>query len=161
MVEMQMMVVDDGWYAGAAVDDADDVVDDLDDVVDDGWDAGDVVDDGTDDVVDDADDVDDPDDVVDDGWDAGAAVAAQLWWTRAPLETAWVQSGQVTPPSFLKDRNCCHIKLLESPIPAAAAPAPAPPSSALYTQPLCTKRGTIDPLVSKRPEIFLNKKIKN
>ena len=43
------------------------------------------------------------------------------------------------------------IKLLESPIPAAAAP-PAPSQKALSDDISGTKRGTIDPLVSKRPE---------
>ena len=43
------------------------------------------------------------------------------------------------------------IKLLESPIPAAAAPAP--PSQKAHCDNISgTKRGTIDPLVSKRPE---------
>ena len=48
------------------------------------------------------------------------------------------------------------IKLLESPIPAAAAAAPAataPPSQKAHCDNISgTKRGTIDPLVSKRPE---------
>ena len=44
------------------------------------------------------------------------------------------------------------IKLLESPIPAAAAAA-APPSQKAHCDNISgTKRGTIDPLVSKRPE---------
>ena len=55
------------------------------------------------------------------------------------------------------------IKLLESPIPAPpppAADAPAAPSQkASSDNILGTKRGTIDPLVSKRPEKILNKKI--
>ena len=56
-----------------------------------------------------------------------------------------------------------EIKLLESPIPAppppaAAAPA-APPQKASSSNISGTKRGTIDPLVSKRPEKILNKKI--
>ena len=51
------------------------------------------------------------------------------------------------------------IKLLESPIPAAAAPA-APPSQKASSGDISgTKRGTIDPLVSKRPEKILSKKI--
>ena len=45
------------------------------------------------------------------------------------------------------------IKLLESPIPAAAAAAAAPPSQKAHCDNISgTKRGTIDPLVSKRPE---------
>ena len=43
------------------------------------------------------------------------------------------------------------IQLLESPIPAAA-PAPAPSQKASSDNILGTKRGTIDPLVSKRRE---------
>ena len=53
------------------------------------------------------------------------------------------------------------IQLLESPIPApAAAAAPAPSQKASSDHISGTKRGTIDPLVSKRPEKILNKKIK-
>ena len=53
------------------------------------------------------------------------------------------------------------IQLLESPIPAPPAPAPAaPPSQKASGDDISgTKRGTIDPLVSKRPEKILNKKI--
>ena len=51
------------------------------------------------------------------------------------------------------------IKLLESPIPAAAAAAPS--QKAHCDNISGTKRGTIDPLVSKRPEKILNKKIQN
>ena len=49
---------------------------------------------------------------------------------------------------------CMYIKLLESPIPAAAAAAaPAAPSQKAHCDNISgTKRGTIDPLVSKRPE---------
>ena len=54
-----------------------------------------------------------------------------------------------------------HIKLLESPIPAAAAAAAAPSQKAHCDNISGTKRGTIDPLVSKRPEKILNKKIQN
>ena len=43
------------------------------------------------------------------------------------------------------------IQLLESPIPAPAA-APAPSQKAPSDDISGTKRGTIDPLVSKRPE---------
>ena len=50
------------------------------------------------------------------------------------------------------------IQLLESPIPAP--PAPAAPSQKVSSDDISgTKRGTIDPLVSKRPEKILNKKI--
>ena len=56
------------------------------------------------------------------------------------------------------------IKLLESPIPAPPPPAPAAPAApsqkASSDDTSGTKRGTIDPLVSKRPEKILNKKIK-
>ena len=54
------------------------------------------------------------------------------------------------------------IKLLESPIPpaAAAAAAPAPSQKAHCDNISGTKRGTIDLLVSKRPEKILNKKNK-
>ena len=45
------------------------------------------------------------------------------------------------------------IQLLESPIPAAPAPAPPAPSQKASSDDISgTKRGTIDPLVSKRPE---------
>ena len=43
-----------------------------------------------------------------------------------------------------------NIKLLESPIPTAAAAAPS--QKAHCDNISGTKRGTIDPLVSKRPE---------
>ena len=46
-----------------------------------------------------------------------------------------------------------EIQLLESPIPAAPA-APAPSQKASSDDISGTKRGTIDPLVSKRPEKF-------
>ena len=46
-----------------------------------------------------------------------------------------------------------HIQLLESPIPAPApAPAAAPSQKASSGDISGTKRGSIDPLVSKRPE---------
>ena len=52
------------------------------------------------------------------------------------------------------------IQLLESPIPAAAPPAAAPPSQKASTDDISgTKRGTIDPLVSKQPEKILKKKV--
>ena len=57
--------------------------------------------------------------------------------------------------------QCNVIKLLESPIPAAAAAAAAPSQKAHFDNISGTKRGTIDPLVSKRPEQILKKKIKN
>ena len=45
------------------------------------------------------------------------------------------------------------IQLLESPIPAAPAPAPAAPSQKASSDDISgTKRGSIDPLVSNRPE---------
>ena len=50
-----------------------------------------------------------------------------------------------------------EIKLLESPIPAPpppAAAAPAAPSQKASSDISGTKRGTKDPLVSKRPEKF-------
>ena len=53
-----------------------------------------------------------------------------------------------------------HIQLLESPIPAPPAPAPAPSQKASSDDILGTKRGTIDPLVSKRQEKILNTKIR-
>ena len=49
------------------------------------------------------------------------------------------------------------IQLLESPIPAPPAPSQKASSDDISG----TKRGTIDPLVSKRPEKILNKKIQN
>ena len=52
------------------------------------------------------------------------------------------------------------IKLLESPIPTAAAAAPSS-QKAHFDDISGTKRGTIDPLVSKRPEKILNNKIQN
>ena len=49
-----------------------------------------------------------------------------------------------------------NIQLLESPIPAA------PVSQKASSDDISgTKHGTIDPLVSKRPEKILNKKIQN
>ena len=51
---------------------------------------------------------------------------------------------------------CFCIQLLESPIPTA--PAAAVSQKASSDDILGTKRGTIDPLVSKRPEKILNKK---
>ena len=51
--------------------------------------------------------------------------------------------------------NSINIQLLESPIPPAAAPAPARPSQKAPSGDISgTKRGIIDPLVSKRPEKF-------
>ena len=50
-----------------------------------------------------------------------------------------------------------NIKLLESPIPAPTASS----QKAHFDNISGTKRGTIDPLVSKRPEKILNKKIQN
>ena len=51
------------------------------------------------------------------------------------------------------------IQLLESPIPA---PAPAAVSQKASSDDISgTKRGTIDQLLSKRPEKILNKKIQN
>ena len=47
---------------------------------------------------------------------------------------------------------CGIIKLLESPIPAAAPPPPS--QKELRDDISGTKRRTIDPLVSKRPEKF-------
>ena len=48
------------------------------------------------------------------------------------------------------------IKLLESPIPTAAAAPAAPPSQKASCDDISgTKRGTIEPLVSKRPEKIL------
>ena len=44
------------------------------------------------------------------------------------------------------------IKLLESPIPTATATATASSQKAHFDDISGTKRGTIDPLVSKRPE---------
>ena len=46
-----------------------------------------------------------------------------------------------------------HIKLLESPIPAPPPPPAAAPSQKASGDDISgTKRGTIDPLVSKGPE---------
>ena len=60
------------------------------------------------------------------------------------------------------DASELDIKLLESPIPAPPAAAAAAPSQKASSDDISgTKRGTIDPLVSKRPEKNLNKKIKN
>ena len=54
-----------------------------------------------------------------------------------------------------------YIKLLESPIPAPPPPpaAAAPSQKASSDDISGTKRGTIDPLVSKQPEKIQNKKI--
>ena len=52
------------------------------------------------------------------------------------------------------------IQLLEYPNPTAPAPAPARPSQKPSHGDISgTKRGIIDPLVSKQPEKILNKKI--
>ena len=51
-----------------------------------------------------------------------------------------------------------HIQLLESPIPAPAAAAVSQKASSDDIS--GTKRGSIDPLVSKRPEKILKKKLK-
>ena len=62
----------------------------------------------------------------------------------------------------MTELRCLHIKLLESPIPTAAAAAPTASSQEAHFDDISgTKRGTIDPLVSKRPEKILNKKIQN
>ena len=57
---------------------------------------------------------------------------------------------------FAKHAQCTSsycIQLLESPIPAPAPPAPPAPSQKASSDDISgTKRGTIDPLVSKRPE---------
>ena len=45
-----------------------------------------------------------------------------------------------------------HIKLLESPIPPPPPPPPTPSQKAHFDNISGTKRGSIDPLVSKRPE---------
>ena len=59
------------------------------------------------------------------------------------------------------DASELDIKLLESPIPAPPPPPAAPPSQKASSDDISgTKRGTIDPLVSKRPVKILNKKIK-
>ena len=55
----------------------------------------------------------------------------------------------------MRIENLIHIKLLESPIPTAApTAAPAPSQKAHFALCIATKRGSIDPLVSKRPEKF-------
>ena len=47
------------------------------------------------------------------------------------------------------------IQLLESPIPAAPPAPAAPPSQKASSDDISgTKRGSIDPLVSKQPELF-------
>ena len=52
-----------------------------------------------------------------------------------------------------------EIKLLESPIPTtAAAPTAASSQKAHFDNISGTKRGTLDPLVSKRPEKNFEKK---
>ena len=65
-------------------------------------------------------------------------------------------------PKKWKHFNEKHIKLLESPIPtaAAAAAAAAPSQKAHFDNISGTKCGTIDPLVSKRPEKFWIRKFK-
>ena len=58
----------------------------------------------------------------------------------------------------LAEQKCFYsIQLLESPIPTAA-PAPAVSQKASSDDISGTKRGTIDPLVSKRPGKIQNKK---
>ena len=57
------------------------------------------------------------------------------------------------------DEGDYEIQLLESPIPASAA-APAVSQKASSDDIEGTKRGRIDPLVSKQPEKILNKKVK-
>merc|ERR1712055_533994 len=63
--------------------------------------------------------------------------------------------GMYYPVLSLGHREC--IKLLESPIPATTAPS----QKAHFDNISGTKHGSIDPLVSKRPEKILNKKIQN
>ena len=78
---------------------------------------------------------------------------------------SFLQYGKVASQNWVKiliGKFLCCIQLLESPIPAppAAAAAAAPPSQKASGDDISgTKRGTIDPLVSKRPEKILNKKI--
>ena len=78
---------------------------------------------------------------------------------------------QILPKGFTADKDAAskdllyqvnQIQLLEyaiPPPPAAAAPAPSQKASSDDIS--GTKRGTIDPLVSKRPKKILNKKIQN
>ena len=58
--------------------------------------------------------------------------------------------------------NCTlYIQLLESPIPTTTPTTPTPTSQKASSGDISgTKRVTVDPLVSKRPEKILNKKIK-
>ena len=58
--------------------------------------------------------------------------------------------------------TCVHIQLLQSPIPTTTTPATTTTTSqkASSGDISGTKRGIIDPLVSKRPEKILNKKLK-
>ena len=56
---------------------------------------------------------------------------------------------------LIKMINGNNIQLLEYPIPTAARPSQKPSHGDI----LGTKRGIIDPLLSKRPEKILNKKI--
>ena len=58
----------------------------------------------------------------------------------------------VLTPRFCHFQDCYSIKLLESPIPTPAAPTPTPSQKAHFDNISGTKRGSIDPLVSKRPE---------
>ena len=76
------------------------------------------------------------------------------WWQTL---VAQISGSNVVIESL---RHCYvnpDIKLLESPIPAATASS----QKAHFDDISGTKRGTIDPLVSKRPEKILNKKIQN
>ena len=63
----------------------------------------------------------------------------------------WVASGVDIVWGVSKKLMMINIKLLESPIPATAT-ATASSQKAHFDNISGTKRGTIDPLVSKRPE---------
>ena len=64
----------------------------------------------------------------------------------------YIDSGKLSTPNSQTDERK-SIQLLESPIPTTtAAPAAAVSQKASSDDISGTKRGTIDPLVSKRPE---------
>ena len=68
------------------------------------------------------------------------------------LQSEMIVTHQINAIKCVRDRLIKYIQLLESPIPAPPAPAAPPSQKASSDDILGTKRGTIDPLVSKQPE---------